>query len=520
VLRRLLALALASVLASPRTARADPPDAAAIAVEVATARERYHRALDEARWNRDAPAVRALADELTDPLLEHFERPSALRDELRALLIDLDGEALGPWITRHHALLDTGLVGAWLRRHDDPELLAQSLRAGASLRDLLPWVARYRPQRAPGLLSDARRQLSLHDAEVVCASALLLPDARLREFVDSAQSDLDSLPVGSAPCVAALASHPAGRQALATRLSAALQPPRGSTALRGVIFEQGVSPSLAVAALLLLPTAHAPVAQRAFDRIPAQTSSPAGVFWRSQFISDLARVAPHLAYENPRVATALRRLLDGPVRGVRLVPLLVRLRDAALLPALLDETASMRAPSSLGLASAVALLGATTPNNPASVARASAALREVRGRVRAYNVHDVTVAQVDLWLDALDATARCHDAACLRALLTTGGDASAARAAWVLGPAGLAELDERDATALVRRVVLRSHPPPPNTPDEVSIAEATLAVFVLPTLRGCPPRLRALTMTPPLRLLREWQDAFERQCRDTPGASE
>ena len=508
------------MFASSRTARADPPDVATIAVEIAAARERYHRALDEARWNRDAPAVRALADELTDPLLEHLERPSAVRDELRALLIDLDGEALGPWITRHHALLDVGLVGTWLRRHDDPELLAQSLRTGASLRDLLPRIARYRPQRALGPLSDARRQLTVHDAEVVCASALLLPDARLREFMDSTQSELDSLPVTSSPCVAALASHPAGRQALAARLASALQPPRGPTALRGVIFEQGVSPSLAVAALMLLPTAHAPLAQRALDRIPAQTTSPAGSFWQSQFVSDLARVAPHLAYENPRVAAALRRLLVGTARGVRLLPLLVRLRDAALLPALLDETASMRAPSSLGLASAVALLGATTPNNPASVARSTAALREVRGRVRAYNVHDVSVAQVDLWLDALDATARCHDNVCLRALVTTGSEASAARAAWLLGPAGLAELDDRDAATLVRRVVLQSHPSPPNTPDEVSITEATLGLFVLPTLRGCPPRLRGLTMTPTLRLLREWQDAFERQCRDAPGAGE
>src|SRR5262249_28779947 len=106
-----------------------------LVVRLSQLRVRWARALDEAGWDRDAPAARTAADEASQELLPLLARTDEVRGEALTLLRELAPPSLGPWL-RIHRTTEPALTVAWLRRREDAGLLGE-LQSAASPSELL-----------------------------------------------------------------------------------------------------------------------------------------------------------------------------------------------------------------------------------------------------------------------------------------------------------------------------------------------------------------------------------------------
>ena len=492
---RLVAAAL--LCAAP--ALADPMSPAEARVALERHRARYAEALDAAAWRRDAPAVRAVADEVTGEALALLEVAPGLYGEVSTLVRDAAGAPLGPWIAQHTAAADA-LLGAWLRDHDDPALLAAVAPRDPSARlAIAQEVALTRPVLAAELVADGLRASNPRLGDY-CAVANALPDAQRRTLAALAwQASRVEL---FADCLVLVAAHPALRRDLALRALAELErpPPEPSLAAGAVIGSLGDELSWPLVTAAVVTPAVAPALA---SRLRAAIARRDDLAW-SGALSSLARVAPWLQLGHPasaRLFDEVERASPGARSRVELTPA----RARVTLPV---------APRSDAAARHLAL---ATPRD-GSVA-AVAALRAVGANAaqRAYDGR-VTLAALDAWIEALERAARCADDACLRALVRDGGDETAARAAWLLGPQRLAALPADDARALVRRLALEVPVYGPGPAPPRLVESSSLARVVYGGLSACPDALRGLASVEPFDVAQyddpvaPWRRAFAARC--------
>lgn len=501
----MLGVCLAALLAVT-TARADPRSPADARVALERQRSRYAEALDRASWRREDPSLNAVADEVTVEALAVLDDAPGLDGEVRTLVREAAGAALGPWL-RQRGVTGDSLLGAWLRAHDDPSLLAAlGPRDPFSRLALAQEVVLDRPDLAAELIEEGLRNANPRMGDF-CAVAAAIPAPRRRALATiTAQAPHGEL---FADCLALIASEPALRLALARRTLAELA--RTPTQLAGIFsslsapFDDRVWP--VVAAALVLPDVPAPVARRLLDGLERQG---ADLSWIGS-LAMLPRVAPMIHTEHPAVAR-LFALLDRRTRGAvwRALPVPDRARAASLAasPALPHDVTD----------DVVRDVALSAPRDPS---RALAALRAIAVTASGGGFEGrVTVRLLLSWIEALERAARCGDDACLRGLLRDATDEAASRAAWLLGAQGLATLPHDDARALVRRLVMDVPIFEPGPLVGRFVEPSSLARVVFGTLRACPASLSGLSSVEVFGIttyddpIAAWRVTFALRCRD------
>ncbi len=490
-----LLLALLSVLLVP-DAVSDP---AVAAVSLADVRARFARALDAAGWDRSRPEVDSLADTLTAEALAIGTEVPALRAEAEQVAADLQGAPLGAYL-HNNPYVRPFLVAGYLARHDDralAEALPLDAMSAAGPGYLLALAAVGSPAAGPLLAAwyrDARPRPG--GRAWICRAALELRPTDAQPVVDAVTAAVALTgPSDDAPdCLAVLARSRAGRRWLSAALA------------RGV---PGHAAWPVAAALLLDGTDPVPAAvPRSLDAVlPSPQGTPEETDFNVRMARYIEAMASALDPDSPRVVRDLRRVAEGigPVAAAHLAPALLRTRDPSLLASALDTLGDARTEPHY-LALSLLAVGVLLPAHaPVVQARAVATLQNLQEQIRAFSIYGFSPRAVEQWVDALEATDRCRDNACLYHLLTDGTDEAAARAAALLGPRGLSALPEPVAAAVVRRVVLRDTP--------------WLTASVLTQVRGCPTGLRGLVElargeAPGRGLqLAPYVYAFRRQCQ-------
>jgi hypothetical protein len=495
------------VLLGASAARADPRTPAEARVALERQRSRYAQALDRASWRRDDPSVRAVADEVTAEALATLDDAPALDGEVRTLVREAAGAALGPWLRQRGVMGDT-LLGAWLRGHDDPGLMATlGPRDPYARLALAQELVLDRPELVADFVGEGIRTPNPRMGDF-CAVALALPDVRRRELATL----VANTPRGElfADCLALISSHPPLRLALARRALAELerpppaQPP-GSPALFGSVFDDVAWP-VAAAALVA-----GDVPEALTRRMLAAMTRRGGELSWTGALAMLSRVAPSLRPEHPRVAAVLAEI-DRRTPGSiwRVMPIPDRARAAALAasPSITHDPSD----------DAVRDVALAAPRDPT---RAVAALRSVAVSASNGDFNGrVTVRLLLAWIEALERAARCNDEVCLRALVRDASDETAARAASLLGPQALATMPEGDASALVRRLVMEVPVFEPLPSATHLVESSSLARVVYGSLRVCPVSLAGLGEIAPFGLatwddaVAPWRRAFALRCRD------
>ena len=505
----MLGVCLAALL-GVTSADADPRTPAEARVALERQRSRYAEALDRASWRRDDPALRAVADEVTIEALSVLDDAPGLDGEVRTLLRDAAGAALGPWLRQRGVSGDT-LLGAWLREHDEPTLLtALGPHDPYSRLALAQEVVLQRPELAAELIEDGLRNANPRMGDF-CAVAAAVPEPRRRALAAlAAQSPHVEL---FADCLALVASEPSQRLPLARRTLAELERsparPAGILSALAVPFDDLIWPIVATA--LVLPDVPPPIARRLSAGVARRASD---LSWMGA-LAMLPRVAPWIRTDHPAVGALLAeidRRTPGSLWRVMPVPDRARAASLAATPALTHDVTD----------DAVREVALSAPRDPA---RAIAALRAIAATASNGGFEGrVTVRLLLSWIEALERVARCTDDACLRGLVRDATDETASRAAWLLGAQGIAALPPEDARALVRRLVMEVPIFEPGPSATRLVEPSSLSRVVFGTLRACPSSLSGLSSIALFGIatyddpVSAWRTAFSLRCRDARAA--
>lgn len=509
-LRRKSLLCLAALFVV-RPAAADPRSPSEARVALDRARARYAEALDRASYRVDDPALRAVADEVTVEALSVLEDAPGLDNEVRTLLREAAGAALGPWL-RQRSVVGDALLAPWLREHDDPAM-ASTLTPHDPLSRLVvaQEVALRRPELAAELITDGIRASNPRLGEF-CAVAAALPEPRRRELATLASSAPHAELFGE--CLALIATQPSLRLSLAHRALSELEraPVAQGLAIPMLLGSQIDDVSWPIVAAVLV----APDIPLALSRRIATTIARRGadLSWTGA-LAMLESVAPSLRSEHPAVASLLSeidRRTPGSIWRVLPVPDRSRVTALAATP-VLERGASDDTVREVALSA------------PRDGARAVATLRAAVSSAASGGFDGrVSVRSLLAWIESLERTARCEDDACLRHLVRDAADETAARAAWLLGAQGLTALPTDDARALVRRLVMEV-PVFDAGPSATRLVEASsLARVVYGTLRACPASLAGLSVSAQFGFatygdpVAPWRRAFALRCRDARAA--
>jgi hypothetical protein len=472
-----LALAAALRLLPLQAAPAPGGDLEAAVVQLAEARARWHRALDAAAWDRDAPASRAAANEITAEVLPLASRGDDARAEALLLLGDLGADALGETL-RASAAPDPDLVRVYLRRHDDAQmvsLLLQRATGGASgpqsalaALAMADDLSRYHRAGAGPILAGVMETVRGEDRERACRAALRLPSTARAQVAGALVAAWPASPPDDlgTTCVALGALTRPGRARLARWLAVA--PAESSATL---------PPWRVVALLGLAGSEQQAVAARAAQALGTGAVPPTSRGEWHALAERLASVAPALPLRTPLARRMLEALAPRAPDAAGTVGMLrLRARDEGYVAEALEVLRNPYA-SELVLRPAVNVVGLAAGPHDGGEARRR--LVQLRGQVQGFRVETVSPQAIDGWIEAIDRVGACRGArGCLVGLLATGSDAVAARAVFALGAAGLASLGSDEARPLVRRLALQ--------PDPWLLTSFALSV------EGCPRALRGV----------------------------
>jgi hypothetical protein len=481
-------------------AQANPRSVEEATVAFDRLRSRYAQSLSDAQWQRDDPRVRAVANDVTEEALAIGEEVPSLMAEVRVLVGDAGGDALGPWLERHGVSGDP-LLASWLRNHDDVALY-QRLRP----RDergrihLAAEVLFTRPVFAAELAVEGL-STSPGIGGAWCFLGLALPTAQ-RTLVLRALAT-QPLAATFGHCLALQSLDATARIDLARRTVAELtrEPNPNDDESRAWPL---------VGAALTLPSMTPMQAARVLHVVE---SDDRRIDWPTASF-ELARAMPYIASENPRVLRVLAQALHrSPVAFARRLPYVSR--------ALLAQLHRMR-PQPNGTTAlrdeALLLETALTASRGPESTGLLRSLMTLRSRLRGAN--DATLQRVDDWCDALEATEHCDDQ-CLQNLTVHAGETTAARAVWILGSRGLAQAPIEIHRALVNRLVFQTAPDEGVVRPSMLPSASTLAAVFYAVAQTCHPEWRGLAMRAPTEIEAwidpsgTWRMKLGARCRDT-----
>lgn len=512
----MLALAITALLQLLGVTPSADDTTSRYAAAVAELRLRWSERLDAAGWDRDAPAAREAANEISAEGVDLLARRpglSAAADAhtLESLLALTGGAALWP-LVQARPVEHARWVDAWLRwgdaRPDDVRGLID--QAGLE-RGTLDAVVRWAPAEAAPVL---RHAFSVGRWDAGCTAVLWLPTALRGAW--TAQVAEGAFTVGAAPCLGAAtvlqATQRAAAQWLRRGVDPSRMPPEARRALPGGGRPEAVSAGVAV---LLAGGSDDAAARRSLDltlRTDRDARSDAAMY---HSVALVARVAPWLR-GTPAQVRALRSLTAHPAAPAwHLSTLRARWDAVGLLEDSLRVLASPGSRDTLTRWS-VRAVGALTPDAEAARRRAVTALRSFRESTQGRHPQ-ASADEVERWIVALDEPP-CADDGCRATRFARCSDESAAREVMRLGGGGLSALSGDAAQALVRRVVRRGRAARDQGRVEAGNAWSATAWAVFAAVQGCPPALRGLREAA-WEILDEdlvvtpWRDALTRSCR-------
>jgi hypothetical protein len=484
-------------------AHANPRSVEEATVACDRLRSRYAQSLSDAQWQRDDPRVRAVANDVTEEALALGEEVSSLMAEVRVLVGDAGGDALGPWLQQHGVSGDP-LLASWLRTHDDAAL-----------------YQRLRPRDERGRLHLAAEVLftrPVFAAELTvegistspgigggwCFLGLALPTAQRTLVLHALATQPLAATFGH--CLALQSLDATSRIDLARRTFTEL------TRERRPNDDESTAWPL-VGAALTLPSMTAAQAARVLHAIE---SDDGRIDWPTASF-ELARAMPYVVSEHPRVLRLLAQALHrSPVVFARRLPYVSRTLLAQV-HRLLPRSNEQPNNTSLRNESLLLETALTVSRGPESTALLRSLLA-MRSRLRGAN--DATLQRIDDWCDALEATENC-DVQCLQHLTVHASDTTAARAVWVLGSRGLAQAPLEIHRALVNRLVFQTAPDEGGVRPSMLPGTSMLASVFYSVAQTCHPAWRGLAMRAPTEVESwidpggPWRMKLGARCRDT-----
>lgn len=503
-------------------APAEVSAAQSLSTQVVSLRHRWYIGLDAGGWDRDDPAIRALADGLTTGALNLLDRARLHRAavEHRALdhlIAEMGGAAARERFERQ-PIEHAHWIEAWLRWGGERSSGREPMLEQLALEEhTLPAIAMWAPAHAVSRLRADPAETARGRS---CEAMLSLP-LSARERVVELLAPLAASPPAApsfAACIAALISVPRAHRLAAQwfRASYALARPERPASAWG---HDSHALELAVA------LSGSPQGAEARARLPSLLAiHPRGrdapLTRAANFV---ARYAPWLR-ASPALTQSARQLAiaaDGsawPLLSARL-----RWRDPTVFG---DSRAVVSAPGSRDMLTVLSAraLAVFTPAAAAERAPSRLALTNFAAATARRAHPGIGAGDLQRAIAALDATP-CASEACLVEVFGRGSDERAAREVALLGARGLSALRGSAARALVARVVRRGRVSAESQRSSADLRWSATAWATFLVVEGCPLALRGMReagLLDPFSdlLVTPWRDAFARACRDGSSRSE